>query len=69
MKKPKVSEPTTPSAKANWYRDKRKLTYRVTEKAHQQLKVLAAQEGQTMTEILNRAVNDLFRAHNLPPTA
>ena len=36
---------------------------------HQQLRVLAAQERNTVQGLLQEALNDLFRKRNLPPIA
>lgn len=36
---------------------------------HKQLRVLAAVEGRTIQGLLEEALNDLFRKHDLPPIA
>ena len=40
-----------------------------TAEVHQQLRVLAAQERNTIQELLQEALNDLFQKRNLPPIA
>ena len=40
-----------------------------TAEVHQQLRVLAAQERNTIQGLLQEALNDLFQKRNLPPIA
>ena len=39
------------------------------ELVHRQLRVLSAQEGRTLQEVLAEALNDLFAKRKLPPIA
>lgn len=41
----------------------------VPEAVHRQLRVLAAQEGSAMQDLIREALNGLFAKHKLPPIA
>ena len=42
---------------------------RFPEPVHRQLRVLSAQQGRTLQDMLAEALNDLFQKHKLPPIA
>lgn len=45
------------------------LTFRLDPEVHRQLKILAAQEGRTVTSIVTEGLNYMFNQRGLPPIA
>jgi hypothetical protein len=48
---------------------RKKVTAALEPEAHMQLKILAAELGKTVEDILREAVSDLFRKYGKPPVA
>ncbi|MFQ5534327.1 MAG: ribbon-helix-helix domain-containing protein [Sphingomonadales bacterium] len=58
-RKPRISRDDQSESKA--------LTFRLDPDAHRQLKVMAAQNGRTVTSIVTEGLNYMFKRNGLPP--
>jgi predicted GNAT superfamily acetyltransferase len=69
--KPKAEAPTPADAadKPGGRAGTRMLGFHVPEPVQRQFKVLAAEQGKTVHDLLREAVNDLFRKHGKSPIA
>jgi hypothetical protein len=65
---PTAAQPQ-PTSRAPSRRDKRAITGYVSAKAFQQFQILRAEHGRDVQQLVEEALNDLFRKYGKPPIA